>query len=156
MSFSETQMKKVCNFYVSEWHMLTSVIPYVQKQFDKENDVIVVSKQELKEKVEILISRLNLKEENKNKILDLKYYHNIEDVKTNDKNLTIIISGENNFIENSNNKLKRNLVSKGRYVTVVNCYEILDTKQNMTQILNEHSKVLNVSGEQEINEAFPN
>lgn len=39
-------------------------------------------------------------------------------------------------------------------IKVINFYEVLEFNYNITEILDEHDKILNTSGEKEINEVF--
>ena len=42
----------------------------------------------------------------------------------------------------------------GTEITIVNCYEIIEFNGSINEILDSHDKILNTSGEKEIEEVF--
>ena len=84
---------------------------------------------------------MNLKKENKEKILNLgwngKKENNIED-----KSIIIII-GNKKYIENKNDEIRER---NNEDITIIDCYNFEDIKQNMDNIINDYSKNLNTTG----------
>ena len=39
-------------------------------------------------------------------------------------------------------------------IKIINCYEVIELEGSINEILDEHDKILNTSGEKEINEIF--
>ena len=39
-------------------------------------------------------------------------------------------------------------------ITIINCYEIVEFNGSIVEILDQHDKILNTSGEREINDIF--
>ena len=56
----ELGMKKFCSFYVSEWHLLTSLIPYIGQEADNGKKVVCLSQNDLETSMKILVERLCL------------------------------------------------------------------------------------------------
>ena len=51
-------------------------------------------------------------------------------------------------------KIEKLLENQNQYLTIINCYEVMQFNNNMTQILDQHDKILNTSGERQIEEVF--
>ena len=70
--------------------------------------------------------------------------------------LVIFINGSKEFIEKYNRKLTRYFETHliKNEIKIINCYEVIEFNGSITQILDEHDKILNTSGEKEIKEVF--
>lgn len=169
MSNQET-LEKICSFYVSEWHMVTMLLPYINKQIENNVNVETILQQEIEKNVTELVSRLHTKNEEKIKAIywkqrNLVNYKEIEKLldkaMKNNNETIIIVNGTNEYIgavntniENYMQKHIRKLAGKGKKVKVINCYEVMQFNYNINTILDMHDKVLNTSGEKEIEEMF--
>ena len=168
MNISNNNIIKLCSFYVSDWHLVTMLLPYINKIIDNEEKVDTVLEKNIQKNIEILVNKLNI--ENNKKILSLdwknknaKKYTNIS--KIIDKNLgnkiVIIINGNKNYIEDANKNIEKyikNNISKlevtGTEIKIIDCYNIIEFDENIIEILDKHDKILNTSGEKEISEVF--
>lgn len=162
MSVQISNYSKLCSFYISDWHLVTMLLPYINKKINEQIEIATILEKDIKENVNTLVEKLNLK--NKEKILNLEW--NKKDIRENNiiKNLLsntnnekiIIVNGNKEYIEKVNLKLEeyingRNIKSK---IKIINCYEIVEFDGSITEILDKHDKVLNTSGEKEIEEIF--
>ena len=156
---------KFCSFYVSDWHLVTMLLPYLNEEINKENKIVTLLETNIKEKVETLVKKLNLK--NSKQILDInwnivktKKYTELKNILNNEskenKNITIIVNGTKKFIDNIGKNIDRWIKQNRniRNIKIINCYEITEFNYNITEILDEHNKILNTSGEKEITEVF--
>ena len=101
---------------------------------------------------------MNLK--NKEKILNLNWNNKLSTKEIfnniNNKEIVIIINGTRDYITRQNIKLLR-YIQKNKIenkIKIINCYEIVEFNGSIEDILDKHDKILNTSGEKEINEIF--
>ena len=103
---------KLCSFYVSDWHLVTMILPYLNEEINKENKIVTLLEKNIKEKVETLVKKLNLK--NSKQILNInwniiktKKYLELKNILNNEgkveKNITIMVNGTKKFIDNIGN-----------------------------------------------------
>lgn len=156
---------KLCSFYVSDWHLVTMLLPYLNEEINKENKIVTLLETNIKEKVETLVKKLNLK--NSEQILDInwnivktKKYLELKNILSNEsrgkKSITIIVNGTKKFIDNISKNIERWTKQNKNVenIKIINCYEITEFNYNITEILDEHDKILNTSGEREKQDVF--
>ena len=162
------KITKLCSFYVSDWHLVTMILPYLNEEINKENKIVTLLETNIKEKVETLVKKLNLK--NSERILNInwnivktKKYAELKNILNNEnkeskesKNITIIVNGTKKFIDSVGKNIERwlNQNKSVENIKIINCYEITEFNYNITEILDEHDKILNTSGEKEKTEVF--
>jgi len=156
MNFTNDNIKKICNFYISDWHFTIMLLPYINKKINEENNIITILEKDMTEKVKILLEKLNLK--NTNGMLQInwkktdinKCISKLEkNIKSNKKNL-VIINGTNYFIKEVNDKINREMNNKKfekTKIKILDCYDFESNKDNMNNILKIHDGMLNTSGE---------
>lgn len=163
----ETNIEKVCSFCVSNLHLVTMLLPYLDKKIKTGEKFITIFEKDLETEVKLVLSRLLLSIEEKGILLninwktsDLNTYKTIStaiyDECRGTSNLSIIINGSKEYIENVNNILAKffecnNLEPK---IKIINCYDITKLDDDIKTILKTHDKILNTSGEKEISEVF--
>lgn len=168
----EKKLEKLCSFYVSDWHLTTMILPYINSKIEKDVNVVPVLENKLEENIKILVEKLNLK--NKEKILSINWknldsikYENIEnklneELNKNNKNknkketeIIILVNGSKEYIEKNNSNIEKWLeTSKISKLKIINFFEVTDFNNNIVEILSNHNKVFNTSGEKEISEVF--
>ena len=157
MEVQANNLTKLCSFYVSDWHLVTMLLPYINKKINEEARISTILEKDVEDNITKLVEKLNLK--NKEKILNLNWKKINEKLILNmkeDKENIFIINGSKEFIEKKNEKIEKYINShkiKGE-IKIINCYEIINYDGNISKILEEHDKILNTSGEREINEIF--
>ena len=165
----EKKLEKLCSFYVSDWHLTTMILPYINSKIEKDVNVVPVLENKLEENIKILVEKLNLK--NKEKILSINWknldsikYENIENKlneelnknnKNNETETIILVNGSKEYIEKNNSNIEKWLeTSKISKLKIINFFEVTDFNNNIVEILSNHNKVFNTSGEKEISEVF--
>lgn len=146
-------LKKDCSFYVSDFHLLAMILPYINKELNEGKKVVTILEQDLQKEMETLISKMNLKEETKNKIMNINWNKTKEVLNDIESNTDIIVVGDKKYIDNANEKIRTNINDLNN-TKIINCYEVFEFNNNIDEILNYHDKILNTSGEKEINEIF--
>lgn len=164
MSIENKNIMKLCSFYVSDWHLVTMLLPYINKKINEQEKVVTVLESDIKNNVETLVKRLNLK--NEEEILNINWtkkdnYLSINKLLSNsmEKNIIIIVNGTKEYINEANKNIdeiiQKNIAKiQQKNIKIINCYEIVEFNGSIVQILDDHDKILNTSGEKEINEVF--
>lgn len=135
MVVESKRQEKTCCFYVSEFHLEMILVPYINKKIGE--NITILTQKKLKETVEILISKINIKPENKEKILKLNWNGESE-IK---ENSNIIIIGSKKYIKSKNQEiLDKNPIS------IIDCYDFEEEKDNMNIIIKQYNNVLNILG----------
>ncbi len=165
----ENHFEKLCSFYVSDWHLVTMILPYINKEINKKANIVTILENDLEENIKTMLSKLRLRNEKEIteinwKSVDINQKENISNkvmqVLSNQKELNIIfINGKKEYIEESNCMILEELKKlstelKNVNFKIVNCYEVTDFNGNIKEILDNHDKILNTSGEKEIGEIF--
>lgn len=167
MEILKNNIEKLCGFYVNDWHLVTMLLPYINKQINEKANILTMLENDIEQNIKTLIKKLNLKNEerilglNWKKTNGIKYSLIQEKMKKIVKeNLNVIfISGSKEYIENTNKNIEKILITnKEKYKTlnikIIDCYEVGEFNFNMEKILSEHNKILNTSGEKEISDVF--
>lgn len=159
----EKNFKRMSSFYVNEVHLITMLLPYMERKLNEESKIYTVLQNSLEKTVNLLLSKLNLKDELKEKIKSIDWKSkNISDYKNLKKQINssapkyIIINGNEKYIREINkmlNKYKKN--HEENNMILINCYDIVEFNKNIVNILDNTDKILNTSGEHEIEEIFP-
>lgn len=164
MKNKSQKLEKLCSFYVSNWHLVTMLLPYINCKIDENVKIITILENEIQQNVKTLVEKLNLK--NQEKILSIEWenfksikYNDIEqklnnEINQNEKNI-ILINGSLNYIEKNNENVEKWLQkSKVTGTKIINFFEVTQFNNNILEILNTHDKVFNTSGEKEKSEVF--
>lgn len=135
-------MERICNLYISNEHLLVTLSSYLKKEIESGTKIIVLSQDNMKKSIRDIKKRINNKEL-KEKV---DYFENINgDLIKDDKKITVIIKGDNNFINNMEKKIKEIFNLENDLVDIVSCYNI-NKNTNISEIVNEYEKMLNTSG----------
>ncbi len=162
MSIQKNNITKLCSFYVSDWHLVTMLLPYINKKINEEVEIATVLEKDIQNNVKTLVEKLNLK--NERKILEINWKNKSKSIESIiedkiGKEILIIVNGSKDFIKNYNDEISNYLelnIKKfeNTSIKIVNCYEIVEFNGSIVEILDAHNKILNTSGEKEINEVF--
>ncbi len=155
----ENNLKRMSSFYVNEVHLITMLLPYIERRIGEDCKVHTIFQNNLDRTVNLLLEKLNLKNEMKAKIKSIDWKTKeakkyIEENNINNKNKHyIFINGDLNFIKEANYLVEE--TNKDVKINIINCYNIVEFNKNIIDILNSTDKILNTSGEHEIEEIFP-
>lgn len=155
-------IKKVCSFYVSDWHLVTMLLPHINEKINEKVKIATILEYNTADKMETLLEKLKIK--NKEKVLNINW--NKKEINSNiikeilegeNNSIEIVINGDMQYIKMANDLLEQyieenNNSIQNKKVTIINCYNVNEYKENIKQILDEHQKVLNTSGEKEKDE----
>jgi glutaredoxin 2 len=164
MDFQKKNVRNICSFYASDWHLAIMLLPYLRKQMENGEKFETILKTNIKEHIEELIEKLNLYDETKEKLSSINW--NITNIETEEEineymqnkikqesNVSIILNGTTKQVENLNlliNKwvLKNNKILKEKNIniTIISCFRALDLKENLNAVMNKYDYALNTSG----------
>ncbi len=159
MEYVEQQnIKKLCNFYVSELHLSVMLLPYISKQINEDVEITTIFEKLEKNKFKKVLEKLNVK--NKEEILAINWFNSnentdeqiknsIEKSIKNNKKVTIIIGGNKKYILENNIRLQKMLNSNEikEDVKIIDCYNIEEIGIDMKEIVKSYDAILNTSGE---------
>lgn len=161
MNYTNDNIDKICNFYMSDWHFIVMVLPYINKQISQKTKVITCLERDVIDKVQFLIEKLSLK--NKEEILKINWKKTeiknfkkyIKDDLKKENNKILIINGSNYYIEEINKLLSDTISNekcKCKNIKIIDCYDFESNKDDMNAILKKYRGILNTSGETTIKE----
>lgn len=161
-------IKKTCGFYVSEYHMVTMLLPHIVTKIEKGVKIDTILNKDIKQEIKELISRLNINDITKAKVLNINWENTkevsfnyikdyMENLIKNNNDIEIIINGTKEEIDNINKNIEYWLdmnIEKieGIHINIINCYEISEFNSNINMILDEHNYIINTSGEYPVDE----
>lgn len=159
MEYVEQQnIKKLCNFYVSELHLSVMLLPYISKQINEDVEITTIFEKLEKNKFKKVLEKLNVK--NKEEILAINWFNSnentdeqiknsIEKSIKNNKKVTIIIGGNKKYILENNIRLQKMLNNNEikENVKIIDCYNIEEIGIEMKEIVKNYDAILNTSGE---------
>lgn len=161
--------ERLCSFYVSEWHLVTMILPYINKELNEKANITTILENDIEDNIKTLIQKLNLKNEKEILGIDWKSCQEIKylelskkfDKLLKNKGTTniIFISGGKEYIDLVNKNIEKwsnkNIERlKGVKLKIINCYEVTEFNSSIKEILDSHDKVLNTAGEKRIEEVF--
>ena len=71
MEILKNNIERLCSFYVSDWHLVTMLLPYINKQINEKANIITILESNIEENIKTLTKKLNLK--NEKEILELNW-----------------------------------------------------------------------------------
>jgi len=133
------KIENKCCFYVSDFHLEMTILPYINEKIKENKNIVIITQNKLEESIKILISRMNLK--NKQQILELDWNNgDIDKVKEKD-NIVVINNGNRQFVEEKRKHIEELLENKS--IEIVNCYSFEEIKDEIIEVKERHTEVLN-------------
>lgn len=156
MNKNQKTKEKLCAFYASDYHFEMMSLPYIDKKIDENDEIIILTENNLENTIQILLSKMNLRKQKKEKILnidwkdnDLDKFKKIKLDVENEKDIIVFVKGKENYIKNVNKNIEK-WTENARNLKIIDCYDIEEIGENLDNIMNKYKKVLNTSGEKEI------
>ena len=153
---NEIKNEKICTFYVSDYHFEIISLPYISKNLENKNEVIILTENDLEGTIKNLLPKINIKDNKKENILKLNWQKNdieklkiIEENINNNKKTTIFVKGKEKYINKINKDISK-LNKKDSSLKIINCYDIQEVGENLEQIMSQYNIVLSTEGEKEI------
>lgn len=166
MKKKENQIKKVCSFYVNDWHLTTMMLPYMNRRIRENVTIETMLQNGIEDKVSELIGKMNLSKDSSSKILGINWTSNTvlkySEIKSmieeamREEEIDILVNGTTDYIEIINQSIKKVLEEtkiKGKQINIINAYEVTQF-ENINEVLEKHNAILNTSGIQEISDVF--
>ena len=69
-------IKKICSFSVSNWHLITMLAPYLSKELENGHQICTFFETDMEEMMEEFLSKLTLNQETKEQLLNLNWNNN--------------------------------------------------------------------------------
>ncbi len=142
--------KRLCCFYVNDIHLITMLLPYINKRINESTKVITMIETDMSRSAKKVIEQVQGKKSKtllevdwRSKSLSYLYECDIKDK-------LILIGGTEEFMKEAN----KIITNRKENCTILNCYEVMQGSENLQKILDEHDKVVNTSGEKEAEEVF--
>lgn len=143
--------EKICSFYVSDFHLITILLPYINEKITEEKEIITILQNDVSKSIKRYLKNVKNINIEKQKILDIGWKE-IKKIKKLDlENKTVIVSGEENFVKNINNEIYKEIEN----YELLNCYKI-DNTEDISKIASEYSIFLNTSGKTDLIENSQN
>ena len=151
MITKEKKTEKICSFYASDYHLEMIMIPYINRKIEEKANIAIVTERNLTETINIVISKMHLPQKRKQEILDINWENKtISDIKfaNESQELVLFIVGSVDYINKINEQIEQ--IQINHNVRIIDCYSIEEVQKNVTEIVLNHSKVLNTTEEKEI------
>ena len=156
MNINQKAKEKTCAFYASDYHFEMITLPYIEKNMEKEKQVIILTENNLEETANKLIERINLNEEKKKKLIkmdwnnnDLNKFKQIKNIADLDEELIILVKGKENYIKNINKNITK-WTQKSEKIKIIDCYDMEEIGEKMDEIMEGYKNVLSTTGERKI------
>ncbi len=166
----ENNKQKICSFYVSDWHLTAMLLPFIEEQIHKGENINTILEKNITENMKELLSRIKIEEDIKQQIMAIEWKNKnlikyseirkfMEKAIKNQKNITILIEGNKDRIEYINRNIdkwmeKQAKKIKRKEIRIINCYEVNEFNKNLQEVLDMHDKILNTSGIHNIEDVY--
>lgn len=133
--------QRICTFFVSEYHLLTIILPYINKTITEEKDVEIILEKDITRSLKKYIKIVDLYADQEEKIISLNWKKESKDVYEKDlSNSEVFIIGSQKFIKKVNSKLD---VKNTRII--FDCYYI-NKLENINEINVDYEYILKTYG----------
>ena len=141
MVTKDLKVTKMCLFCASEYHLEMILIPYLNRNLDKTNFVIL-TEDNLEATVNVVLKRLNIKDKLKKRIWDLNWKNKSlnEVIELINTDTTLVVNGKKDFIEDINRKLDQSFKQS---VKIINCFHVSEQDIDIEEISKEYKCILN-------------
>ena len=141
---------RYCSFYVSDIHLVTMLLPYINEKMKEKKEFITIFEKDISESAKKVIKSLSLKRKDELKLINVGWKNRINIENIDIENKYIIIMGDDKFIKNINLQLE----NRCEDFVIMNCFEIFQAEKNIDEIIENHEKLINTKGENDIEKIF--
>lgn len=146
MITKELEATKKCCLYASDFHLEMILVPYIKERLEK-TKFVILTENNLQDTIKILLDRININKNDKEKILDLKWYANdnekfdkIKELNEKNSKICIIINGNYNYIKEKNKKLNELMKNN---LEIIDCLNINDSETNIEEMQYKYKEFIN-------------
>lgn len=141
---------KFCSFYVSDIHLVTMLLPYINEKIKEKKEFITMFETDISESAEKVIKSISLKRKEEVSFLNIgwKKRDKIGNIRLKDK--YVVVMGNDDYIKRINLELER----REENFTIINCFEVFQAEKIIDEIVNNHEKMINSKGENDIDKIF--
>lgn len=166
----ENNILKICSFYVSDWHLTAMLLPFIEEQVEKGENLHTLLQKNISYNIKEILNRIKIKDITKSQIINIDWKNKnilkygevrkfMEKATKGQRTTTIIVEGDKDRIEYINKNIDKWIQKQERKIArkqirIINCYEVNEFNENLQEILDEHDKILNTSGIHEIEEMY--
>ena len=157
--YKNEKIKRMCSFYASDIHLTTMMLPYLVTKVEKGDKIYTFLDHSIEKEIQILLSKLNLKNKTLETIKSINWkaktemeFSNTKEWKNIEgKKIYILVTGKQQNIQEIKQKIEKLIENdQNLKVNIINFFDINDINNDIKEILKNHDKVLNTSGEKEI------
>lgn len=143
--------EKICSFYVSDFHLITILLPYINEKITEEKEIITILQNDVSKSIKRYLKNIKNINVEKERILDInwKEIKKMKNLNLEEKN--VIISGDEEFVS----KVNRELIENVNNAEILNCYKITNT-EDISKIASNYFIFLNTSGKTDLRENSQN
>ena len=141
---------RYCSFYVSDIHLVTMLLPYINEKMKEKKEFITIFETDISKSAEKVIKSISLKRKDEISFLNIGWGNKRNIGKINLEDKYIIVMGSNEFIEKTNIKLK----NREENFKIINCFEVFQAEKIIDEIIENHKKLINSKGENDIEKIF--
>lgn len=148
---------KACNFYVSEWHLFATMLPFIRDELKFENQVAIISQDNLKYGMKKMMDKVDIHFYNQNGIKDVMWYKNYQEleIESSVNPINIFVQGTVEYINEANQYINECYSKIYREIRIIDCYELYDSNPFLYEILDKHDYVFNTGGLKRKEYVFP-
>ncbi len=146
---NKTNDKKVCSFFVSDYHFEMITLPYIEKEIENNKKIIVLTDKDLTPTINVLLERMNLSNEKKSKIMKIDW--NINDVEKmnqikneNNDDKIIFIKGKKDYVLDMRKNI--DFCVDNNQIECIDCYDLNELGDEVSDIAKNYGEVLNTLG----------
>lgn len=143
--------EKICSFYVSDFHLITILLPYINEKITEEKEIITILQNDVSKSIKRYLKNVKNINVEKEKILDIGWKEIKKMKNLALENKTVIVSGEEEFVKNINKELYNQIDN----YELLNCYKINST-EDISKIASEYTIFLNTNGKTDLTENSQN
>lgn len=134
--------QKICSFHVSDLHLFTIVLPYINEKIKEEKDIVIISQKDLSLEVKKYLKNVKSFKCEREKIISIGWRRVKEELfYENFSNKIVVVIGNNNFVAEVNKILD----TKINIYEILNCYSIENGNQ-IADIIQKYDILLNTEG----------